>query len=449
VAATRLFGTLEVPQIANLLTEFESYESRRADDPSISPDPKNPSQVTDPDRLGLNNEHPFVVALTEVVRPIIEQTLADIEEELRPPAGDRLDQKLRSLLEKLGEELAEKLDIEGGPGQGRQIPLGLSIIPPNLRIVIERSRRAGIYYKQPEPLTESVTCQVSTESGAVALGQEAVELEVDSETGILRGSLSIDGVALTDVALVEVQAAGETALLKVSVREDSDDVAVELDRDLQFARSRYTSVPGRTKNIDVYGDPTLEGRTVALTVSGDRVKLSKSTGELVFDHELGVCRCSLSAECPEEAAEQLVAVSGDLEDTAKVVFRDLKGKPRINFEFVDEMSFGGVRRFKWEVTKNQVVIAAKHPTLARLLGPDLDPGTGEKWPGQHSSQARAVLAEIIAEAFVDRRMQKELPTMGIGPENLVDPVDYEEQRYSFFDEVLVLCHKALTPPFSR
>ena len=46
-------------------------------------------------------------------------------------------------------------------------------------------------------------------------------------------------------------------------------------------------------------------------------------------------------------------------------------------------------------------------------------------------------------------MQKELPTMAMGPDNLVDPVDYEEQRYSFFDEVLTICHKVLTPPYSK
>ena len=447
--ASHLFGTLEVPQIADLLKRFEEYEEQRAKDHTLSPDPSNPSQVTDPDRLGLNQEHPFVIALTDSVRPLVEKALAQIEEELRPPAGDRVDEKLRALLEKLGEELAEKLEIEGGAERGRQIPMGLSFVPPSIRTVIGHTKRAGIYYRASDHLTESETCQLSTESGAIELAQGSVELEPDPDTGVLRGYVEIKGVALTGTALVEGKASGENTVLRVSVRDEVPDPEIELDRDLQFSRSRYTSVPGRKKVIDVYGDPTLEGRSVVMTIDGDKVRPSWATLEFVFDSELGVCKARFTAECDEEASEELLAACSDLEDSSRIVYRDLKGKPRINFEFVDEPSFGRVRRFKWEVAQNRVIIAAKHPTIARVLGPDLDPQSGGKWPGQHSPQARAVLAELVAEAFVDRKMQKELPTMAMGPDNLVDPVDYEEQRYSFFDEVLTICHKVLTPPYSK
>ena len=70
-----------------------------------------------------------------------------------------------------------------------------------------------------------------------------------------------------------------------------------------------------------------------------------------------------------------------------------------------------------------------------------------KWPGQHDPQARAILAELIAEAYVDRRLGKELPSLGIGPENLVDPVEYESYRYKYFDECFMICHGFLTPAY--
>lgn len=96
---------------------------------------------------------------------------------------------------------------------------------------------------------------------------------------------------------------------------------------------------------------------------------------------------------------------------------------------------------------NLLLIAAKHDTLSRVLGPDMDQH-GKKWPGQHEPQTKAILAEIIAEAYVWRRLRAELPMLGVGVENLVDPVDYEDYRYQMFEDCYSICHEALTPAFA-
>ena len=121
----------------------------------------------------------------------------------------------------------------------------------------------------------------------------------------------------------------------------------------------------------------------------------------------------------------------------------------MDFKFTDRDDFGG-RRFQWDLERpNRVLIAAKHPTLKRVLGPDVDPTTEEQWPGQHAPQTRAILAEVIGEAYVARRLERELEagTLGWGPENLVDPVDYEQLRYRCFQECQHICHEILTPPY--
>lgn len=448
-AAPHLFGNLEVPQIAELLRQFEEYEERRSEDPTLASDPLNPAQVTDPDRLGLNQEHPFVIALIDSVRPLVEEALTQIEEDLRSKTTGGVDKKLRAILEKLGQELAEMLEIDEGPDRGTQIPIGLSFVPPNARIVIGTVKRVGIYFRSSESMTESTACEISTESSSIDIIKQVVKMDPDPDSGVLRGYVEISGIALADTALVAGAALGESAVLRVSVRDEIENPPIELDRDLQFSRTRYSSIPGRKKRIDVYGDPALQGKSVFVTISGDKVHLSPATLHFVFDPDLGVCKAQFMAESTEEANEAVIAVCGDFDDTSRIVYRDLKGRPRINFDFEETASYGGGRRFKWEVAKNRIVIAAEHPTIARVLGPILDSKTGERWPGQHSPQARAVLAEIVAEAFVDRRMQKELPVMSIGVHNLVDPVEYEDQRYSFLEEVLTICHKALTPAYAK
>jgi len=450
VGAAHLFGLVEAPQVAELLSDFEEFEVRRSEDTFVAPDPRNPDQVTDPDRQGLNGEHPYSVALFEVVRPLVEEALANIEEALRPDAEDRVGEKLRNALKKLGEELAEKLEIgEGDPLGGKILPVGLSVVPPNVRVTIENTKRVGVYFKGKEPLTEPMDCALSTESGALELLEELVTLEPVPDSGVLRGYAEVRGLALTDAAFVDVEAGGEEAVLRVSVRDEPGVGEIQLDQDLQFSRSRYTSVPGRSKTIDVYADESLDGQSVSITASGTGVELLPKSAVLAFDAELGVCRAQFQAACDHEAIGVMVVASRELEDSARVVFRDLKGKPRIKFKLEEDESYRGVRRFRWEAAKNQVLIAAKHSTLKRVLGPDVDPKTGEQWPGQDSPQARAILAEIVAEAYVDRMMQRELETLGIGPENLVDPVDFEDLRYTHFDEVLRMCHKALTPSYSK
>src|SRR5207249_3002624 len=136
-AAQYLFGELYVPQLVGLLAEFEAFELTRETDPSVSPPKLNPMQVTDPDRLGLNQEHPYVVALQERVRPLVQEALANIQRELTPSAQDRLGGELRDALERLGDELADRLEIgQGGGGRGTKIPWGLSVIPAAVRLEI-------------------------------------------------------------------------------------------------------------------------------------------------------------------------------------------------------------------------------------------------------------------------------------------------------------------------
>ena len=86
--------------------------------------------------------------------------------------------------------------------------------------------------------------------------------------------------------------------------------------------------------------------------------------------------------------------------------------------------------------------------MSRVLGPRQAGSDGESWPGQWFPQTRAILAELIADAFVFRRLESEATMMGIDTNNLVDPVDYENRRYELFEEVYLLCHEALTPDYA-
>ncbi|SRR6266566_2262164 len=451
-AAQYVFGELCAPQIVELLKEFEVFEQRREADPALSPPPLNPLQVTDPDRLGLNYEHPFIRSLEERVRPLVQEALATIQRELTPTAQGRVGATLREALDRLGDKLAEKLEIaEGDPGRGAKLPWGLSVIPPRLRVEVEKAKRAGIYFRaSPDFQGDVIKCQLSPASDAIRLGSNTVELgRVPDQPGVFRGYVEVYGLRLNDLATVQLTARDQAAVLRVSVRDQTR--GVDLDRDLQFSQRRYTSVPGRKKHIEVFADALLSDQTVSVSVEGDSIILSRQSAVLQYDPDRGIAVMSFSAESGTKASAKVRAECGELSDEAIVIFEPIAAKAKLDFDFTDRRDFGAGKRFRWSQEKpNTILIAAKHPTLARVLGPDIDPRTGQQWPGQESPQAVAILAEIIAEAFVAKRLEREIVAgnLAYGQEGFVDPVDYENARYRYFEECHLLCHEALTPPYA-
>jgi hypothetical protein len=443
--AEHIFGSLHVPQIANLLKEYERVEAAREQDPSVPFVEINPAQVTDPDRLGLNREHPFARQLEEAVRPLIEDAISTLERELAPPVQDRVSARLRDALDKLGEQLAQRFETTTGtPNPQDGIPLGLSAIPAGIRVEVGKAKRVGVYLRcAPEQPPASLEVQLSSTTDAIQLSSNTAQLQaVEELPWVYRGSFEVTGRRLADLAVVQLQLSDLTAILRVSVREPPSG-EVTLDKDLQFSQRRYSSVPGRRKQIEIFGDPSLSERDVEVRVNGDSVALNEAIVHLEFDQRRGVAAAAFFAESASDTMDIIQARCGEFVDEATIQFQDVGAKPRVEFVFDDVENFGPGRRFKWDHhSVNKLHIAWQHYTLARVLGP-----ATQNWPGQHQPQTRAILAELIADAYVSKRIQADLPSLGIGPDNSVDPTEYESYRYRYFEECFPICHNLLTPKF--
>jgi hypothetical protein len=447
-AANYLYGEIDLPQIPELLKEFERLESARQEDSRIHLPERNPDQVTDPDRLGLNLEHPFVESVQVAVRPLIEAALADIQRELQPSSSSRVGAELRSALDELGEQLAERFETPfGGDRRGTELPIGLSLIPGGLRLELGKTKRIGVYYRHADLQRShpAEVCAISVSSDAVSVNADQITLEpVEGQNAILRGSVEITGRLLTDIVTLTASVLQETQVARLTVREPSEGI-IALDRDLQFSQRAYTSIPERRKKIEIFGDPTLADETAEVTVADPTVSLSANTLRLVLDPKRGVVAGSLwaEAECPVQT--RLSATCGLLTDESEIRFQEISAKPKLTFAFDEVSDFGPGRRFKWDgVIQNRIRIATKHPTLSRLFGP-----AAQKWPGQSEPQTRAVLAEIISDAYVARRLGEEQASLSTGPDNAIDPVDYDSYRYRCLEECLMICHGVLTPAVAR
>jgi hypothetical protein len=444
-AANYLYGQLDLPQIPELLKEFERLEAARQDDSRIRLPERNPDQVTDPDRLGLNVEHPFVESVQAAVRPLIESALTEIQRELQPASSNRVGAELSRALDQLGEQLAERFEVPfGGDRRGSELPTGLSIIPGGLRLELGRTKRLGVYYRYADvqETHPPLQCACSVSSDAVTLASAQVTLEpVDGQGGVLRGSVEVTGRLLADIVTLSAVAGDESAIAKLSVREPGDGL-VTLDRDLQFSQRGYTSTLDRRKKIELFADPTLVGQAVDVVVGDPSASLSATTLLLVLDPHRGIAVASLWAESETPVRTTIEATCGDLHDESEIRFQESTARPKLKFDFEEVTDYGPGRRFKWDTAADayRIKIATKHATLTRLFGP-----ASQAWPGQSEPQTRAVLAEIIADAYVARRLSDEQASLSSGPENAVDPVDYDSYRYRCFEECLMICHSLLTP----
>lgn len=450
-AARYLFGELLLPQLTGLLQEYERIEAEREAGADIPFSELNPVQVTDPDRLGLNRDHPFVHAVEDRVTPIIEELLKELQDELAPSAQERVGQELRSALDKLGEKLAEHLAVSTtSTDRGEaKIRWGLSALPAGMRLELDKAKRVTVYYRvEPTGAPESVTCSIATASDALEISAGSITLTpVPEQSGVFRGSFEIIGRALIEMASVEIAVEDKVAVVKVSVR-DPIIGPIELDRDLQFSHREYSSLPERKKRIEVWADPVLSDRDVEVSVAGGNVAISATTVRLSYDEDRSIAVGVVFAESSTPASDTIIVRCGDFKDEARIVFQDFTVKPKIDFKFTDALSFNG-RRFRWDPQdNNRVLIAGGHPTMQRVLGPKQSDSEGHSWPGQSLPQTRAILAELIADAMVYRSLQNKIQYTGIEGTNPIDFfVEMENERYQFFEEFFPICHEALTPAY--
>jgi len=445
-AAKRVFGILSLPQVPRLLQEYDDFEDRQRTDPAVTPPATNPAQVTDPDRLGLNLEHPFIRGALDFARPHLQDLLAEVGKEITPVAEERLSAELREALRRLGEELARQLS-ESSVDIGI-VPWGLSVIPSHRRLELGQTKALAVYYRtNPGGSTATVPATAVSSSPAVKVLSGAVVLEAMRESpGTFRGYVRVTGVQLTDPVGITITAQGQTRDAYVSVREPTKPSPRVLESDIEFEQPRYVIAPKKNRVVRLLSTPELVGSAVVFSLDPDEtsVELGAASTELSLDSETGFGVAQVRITASDECSVSLVAQVKQTEALADIEVRESSPAPRIEFKLADVTDFNG-RRFKWNKEASRFDIAADHRSLSRVLGPK-----DQSWPGQTSPQARATIAEIIADAVASRRLEAALESgdLAYDDNGCVDPVDYTNYRVRFLEAALRACHDILVQPYA-
>ena len=129
----RLFGTVDVPFLAELIRDFDQRDNK-----GLKHDELNPTRLVRRDRGGLSREHPFIQRLYTAIESALTPHIDRLQEEAKAERRGKVSEENRKRFGDAGRILNEYLQEEelptGGAGEGLSgaEQTGLSIIPSSL-----------------------------------------------------------------------------------------------------------------------------------------------------------------------------------------------------------------------------------------------------------------------------------------------------------------------------
>ena len=445
------YGRLECPYIDNLLQEFEL---RRREGEAHSDE--NPRLVIDPNRRsGLDLTHPFTTHLFKIPRERLRALLAKDREREKGRQKEVADAEMKKRLNRLAKLasrfMQDRLDEISEIGEGNVIDpdafvkTGFILIPSAFSLGIQKERTVTCYVRREALKNEQEEVNITCDSSdALEIMGKTIQLHPHKKRhDRLVGTFRLKGLSAKENVEVVATCNG---LPPTSALVDVKEVGAELrdfDEPLEFEHSTYRIRQNRTRVLRLFAkypevvstetdivvsisdqsSAAIKGRCVMVPVTDSNYAVAEIRVE---GRKLG-SRSKISAEVNEQAASANIRVTQEEEE---------KGIP-FDFKLMPEASYGTYRAM-WNERENkpyQLLIAARHPSVARYLG---DQDSDGNWPGQKSPLFRTVLAEIIADSVCTKALRAEAQER---------PYDFpwaeEKEPYSIADSVLFEIQKRI------
>jgi len=451
--AWRFSGILVCDYIDKLVRE---YDDREQADPNNPNHPENNSiRLLDPTRDGLIGEHPFVQALFKKCREILAKFIEElkVEESIsrKDVANDDIRMRLNEmskdisrLFEKKILEIDEESQGDEPKGSIKDLPIGLSIIPPGPANILSSSSKTFTWYvKQNEKLDEKIplSIEISGDPNYLIARESKVYFKKfydDQKVG--SGTFTIDARKGEIQAIIEAKwsSFSKVIIVKTIDRIPSD----EIPEGLSFEKEKYNIVLNREKTLGLrLKSNFVQGTVIDAIISsnnneiiikgGNKCKLRKNEDGVFIGYVRLIGR-QLKAKAIISAF-----VQGYNQTTCNVQVEDKSRDSGINLEFEPIEEDFGALRYKWDEKKEyHLCIGAKHPSVKRYLG-ELNPDG--VYSGINTPQYRAILAEIIAEALAFKLLEKQIKR----DQGLLDYPSLDLYFHRNLSEFLQITHKYL------
>jgi hypothetical protein len=423
------YGRLSCEAIDDLWNAFDNRYAKR-----LAPLDSNPVPILDPSRKsGLTRDHPFVLALYDEalkrLRPLVEEERRR-EEHVRSKVENKKTRRRLDALEKAANDFMKEWmeqededttrDKETYVGGKRFQEHGFTLNPPFAQLVKGHSAHCSLAIrKEAFPEIElGATVQVECLTNHLEADSKFVALEQHpAREGVLRAKWKVKAAEATPATGFRTRVGPIVAESTIEVFECEADRYRHID-DLMFTRKRYRIRTDRgRKKVQVLAPLKMareHGTELQLTIDGDGYTV-KGDSRLSIMEELGIARSEFHIKCVrDEPTPGKAKVSlGEFAASAEIVPVDPPGAGiHITLEDVDH----GSMRYRWK--KNELEVAARHPSLARYLG-----SPSEGFPGQEERHFRVLLGEIVADAVCSELLRKNIEA---------NPADYENADWDLY-----------------
>ena len=394
----RLHGTIDVPQLAELMRDFDSREGK-----GIAPDASNPTRLVRRDRTGLSRDHPFVQELYRTIEDVLDPHITRLQEEAKSERAGRVtDENRRRFGDAsriLGEYLQEEeVPVDGtGSGESSADRTGLSIIPSSLVLEPEKSGAMTLRYQEAGESSSSIDAPTVYVTVTLRHGDSYKFSEVlKKRKGYYSKGVHVK--AETEGEVAQVHARYKSYPAEGTVRwQDREQRSIDT---LQWQHKTYTLSQERNRHAILYAPWPMvaDEDDWSLKLSPEDCVVVVNMRPFEYDYELdaGIAVVELRVAENGEPHSMVAEVGGER------AIAELKlSKPPPGGLQIDLESFNIQRRAWYEEESGVLRVNAKHPAVERLLGEKED-----GWPGQESLAFQSMLAELLAATMVRHSMSR-------------------------------------------
>ena len=438
------FGSLKSNLITCLLNDYDEKQSQNKPT-SID----NPQSIIDLKRVeGLKRVHPAVEELFRIPKELIKKHILDdrnseenknIENENTKDTLDELAKECAKLMDDLYEEDDANID-------GIQIELNQwKFIPPKQNIQV--GQRKYIYaYTTKQNLSSNIDTayiKVSTgnEDSIIIYDKKVKYKESKKKKNLIYFKFEIEGLKpKKDIAINVFQKEGQirtTLNLNILAEEPRN-----FKNEIEFEKDIYNIKVNKTRRLKIFArvpevlsTKMTKEDFIAKVFNFDtnRVKISDQCKFSICGPNYAIGYLQVEGKTLSAGNEITIQLNGKRASTFVNVLNkeDEEDDDKSKFQFQILPVKYGKQRYQWNPNNpNSLAIAGEHDQLKRYLGKKEN-----GYPGQETSCFKSLLAEIVTEAMIQKRMtlnSRYDPSTYVG---LVDKSNIEDTIMNFMFKV--------------
>ena len=180
----------------------------------------------------------------------------------------------------------------------------------------------------------------------------------------------------------------------------------EFQNDIEFEKEKYNVKQYKSRNIKIFAKvPDLISKNTEAKIFNANPDNIKVIGKVIFEpfrktnYAVGILkisgdRISKLNEITIQLNEKMVTTYVD------VLYKEEEDDDKSQFQITIEKRDFGKTRYQWNIKNpNHLMIAGEHEPLKRYLG-----RKENNYPGQNTTTFKCLLAEVISESMVIKRM---------------------------------------------